>query len=530
MVLPDFAQVKKACHDLLFEHSSTAPPLYSLDLKLKTVEPGILSTYYTDKKILKNIQIVLRYIFTYAHTQRFPIHHDNGTLLDNRAIINKVIVYFCRISPKSIEGKRNAGITHQSQMAISNSIILGRFLAQKSQGEKTEGLLDDARMADDALVGFMLNACNQSENGEFYDPGRDKSLKKAWKKVFRYLDRFITWKSKSRHTKPMVEGNEDAQPAYVTMIKSIITLINQTHDDAMLIPSNLVQRMECCAAILESTTPKKDVKYPPGSTMSMKHPCDAYLRSIMGHPVLLDLRMFSIHEKLSKECEGYQESRVDPLTNFITSRRYNTSLLSGEYEPDRKPTFLGGIPFNTNEALIHAMCVGGKATMSSGYDPLSKSTLPLVAANPCKWFPVLQGGMMDALEHAYWNMVQDAVDSRLYGLVESAIVIIRFNFTCAFNSYEKELSKKMLHPSWCGVKSEDDLGRLRDFSNACKEFMRGPAITCCNRLKCGHQVLDMWMEAETSIMEYMKDISRNSPGQIVMGVSLGFVLPPFHLD
>lgn len=505
-----FPAVQKACHDLLFENShEKAPPLYSLDLRLNTLEPGILSGYYTSKPTLKNIQLILRYLFTTAHKYKFPmITHENGDEIANKSIINKVTILYCKINPQSIVGKRTSGITHQTQVALATNIILARFLSQK---ETSKDLILTAWKADCALVGFMLNACNQSDNGKFYDPTKDKSLKEAWTQVFRYLDKFVVWKSVSKCTLD--------PPPFVGMIRSLIVLIEKSKDDLKLIPQDLTKRMECCAIILESARKRVTKKYPENSTMSMKHPCDSYLRSIMGYPTSsVDLRLYSIHDILSKKCKGYVESRVDPLTMYITSRRYHTTTPNGEYEPDRKPTFFGGIPYISNEAMIHSMFCGGTATMSSGYDPLSTSTMPLVSSYPCKWFPAVQFGLNDALEHAYWNGVEDAVNAKLYGIVEATIVIIRFNFVSCFNAIEKETSKKMLHPQWCATGKTPN--KLEGFANSCKEFMRGPVLSCSGRFgtKCGDLVMKDWEEEETKLWKYMEDPSVEKPGSVIVSV------------
>lgn len=513
MVLPEFPTVQRAAHDLLFHHHGIgklekAPPLYSLDLKLQTLDPNTLSSYYSNKTIIKNIQLILRYMFTVAHQNKFAISHENGQILANRAIINKVTILYCRIPSQSIVGKRSAGITYQSQHCLVTNIILARFLSQRvDKKEDRYGLLKEASKADGALVGFLLNACNQSDGGKFYDPTKDKTLMDAWTSVFRYLDRFISWKSAYKST--------ISPPPFVTMTRTLMEMINKI--DLEIIPLNLVNRMDCCAIMLECGQRKPIPQaYPYGSTMSMKHPCDAYLRSLMGHPSTLDLRIYGVHDKLAKNTHGYEESRVDPLTMYVTSRRYHTTSPNGEYEPDKKPTFYGGLPYTANESAIHSMYCGGMATVSSGYDPLCKTIMPLVSSYPCKWFPAVQFGLKDAQDHAFWRQVEGAIDNKLYGLVDSSLVIIRYNFVSCFNSTEKKSSKSLLHPAWCGSKHSEDMAKFVEFSENCKKFMRGPVLSCAKRYNVDSDILSSWLAEETSMTSFTEKPEEEKASRIIV--------------
>ena len=305
-------------------------------------------------------------------------------------------------------------------------------------------------------------------------------------------------------------------PPYVAMIRSLVQDVIQGGD--VLISPCLTNRMVCCAMLLEKSGDKIiKGQYPQGSSWSMRHPCDSFLRSLLGHSHIMDLRMVSTHDQLSKGCLGLREKRVDPLTMLITSRRYNCVNGTEEYAPDRKPTFMGAIPQESDEALVYAMYGGGgKAATSVDYNALSIKIVPMMSLTPCKWFPGKQD-LAVVVNKAYWLNVENGVHCGLYGLAESSVVIIRFNFTTVFDPKEQLLCKTMLHPSWCNGGATDQQ-KLHGFAHACKEFMTGPVLICAKRLGAGVEVGDMWSDAEEVLSDCMRTGEAECVGSAIVRV------------
>ena len=189
-----FSDVVKSAHDLLFGErgggTPESPPLYTQGLNLQSLDANVLASYYSDKHVIQNIQTILRYLFTVANDNVFPICHEDGVPLENGAIIARVVLQFSRIRPESIVGKRGAGSTYQAQKTLATTIVLSRFLADKKKCGETKdrhGLIKHACMVDESLTGFLLSVCNQSEGGAFYLPERDGSLKNAWTSIYRWV-------------------------------------------------------------------------------------------------------------------------------------------------------------------------------------------------------------------------------------------------------------------------------------------------------------------------------------------------------
>lgn len=133
--------------------------------------------------------------------------------------------------------------------------------------------------------------------------------------------------------------------------------------------------------------------------------------------------------------------------------RYDTTQLSGIYRPESKPSFLGGVPAHSTEALVNLLYCGGKATVASGYDPHAVFLIKAGRGPPCAWFPGFEDGtrvdnMRKQRELIHWSAVENSVLNQNCGIVESTMVILRGNFVAVFNAEELRASSDMMHPSW----------------------------------------------------------------------------------
>lgn len=81
---------------------------------------------------------------------------------------------------------------------------------------------------------------------------------------------------------------------------------------------DLAKRMVCCNILAEDLV--VGAEYPKGSIFNLKHPCDIFLRSLMGYPIL-DAFVMETHDKLLSLSSDCKPARIDPLTAYITGRR-----------------------------------------------------------------------------------------------------------------------------------------------------------------------------------------------------------------
>ena len=378
--------------------------LFDFDVKTHPPEK-FLSILYEDQKVFANLETILRYIFATAD-KTWVVEE----VLGNSDVITRIAQFYSSGIPLKTVQPRGDGSGDQSSctspaisMQIRKYTINGLVLANYIKGRHEDSefghcsdtdIVTRASQMCQAMQDFLTGLCEQDRSGLFYNPARDPRLRSAWRKIVVYIDSFLTWINTGR-------------PVGQALLKSTLHCISRVTgglesgqaDNQHLVPPSTISRLQCCGILCKSiiggrlerngTTDDLKLNYPARSTFHPSHPCDLFLKSLMGDPGdVLEPIAISIHEKLSKACDGYKAMEVDKLTNYITQRRYR----------DKGKRFFGGISCTSWESVLHVLLHQGpengmsgskiSPTVSSGYDSLKSFFVPFVRSLPqCAWFP-----------------------------------------------------------------------------------------------------------------------------------------------
>lgn len=393
-------------------------PLFDFDIRTHPPE-NFLSVLYNNHNIFTSMETILQYIFTTAEKSWVV----EETVVNTEMISKIKRFYSNKIPGKTVntvvnrhvgkvgesESAHSPGINMQTRKYTVNGIVLANYI--KGRNEDSEfghcadiDIVSRASQVCQAMQDFLSGLCEQDRSGIFYNPSQDPLLRSAWRKIVVYLDSFLTWISTGRPVGKALMRSTLECISHVTSLLETVQIDN-TH----LVPYSLAPRLECCKILCQGimggsvnrgyfTTVETPTSYPPRSSFHPSHPCDLFLKSLMGDPgdVLEPISM-SIHNKMSGLSERYKAAEVDKLTGYITQRRYTGS--SGK-------SFLGGISCMTWEAVLHALLHQGNQetsmsninvspTVSSGYDPLKSFFIPFVRSlQPCAWFPGTVSSML----------------------------------------------------------------------------------------------------------------------------------------
>lgn len=224
-----------------------------------------------------------------------------------------------------------------------------------------------------------LSPLSSSRNDQVYE----ELLQSMGETFISFFHHFFEW----THA-----GNQISRCLFQSTSLSVLQIMKKVQDNTskhgLLVPSTLYQRLQCCSLLVSCITGGKPPPYPDKSLFNPLHPCDAFLRGLVGDSCeISDLLIVEIHKKIAKKSVEYVQIEPTSLTRFITNRRYNNIS---------KPIISGCTPPHYMEALLHTVFHSRGnlknflqfSTRASGYDPLGTVFLPFNTAFPvCRWFP-----------------------------------------------------------------------------------------------------------------------------------------------